>query len=141
MAYRRKHRGMSATDATGVTTSAYCQSWLSFLDPICWFANTPSNIAPPPAPTDTALTLPPASGEDAAALAQSLSDQQLQAQQTLNAGQVQSSWWDELTGNTAALDPFNPPGGGISWLVWLAGGVGVAALLLTGGGSPRRYGR
>jgi hypothetical protein len=150
MALRLKRGIGAATDVTGASTSAYCNSWLSFMDPACSTTllnifSSPSQIAPPPAPTGSALTLPPASGEDAAALAQSLSDQQMRDQQALAAAQVKSSWWDQVAGSAyqagVAIDPFNPPGGGVSWLVWVAGGIGLIALAFMGGGSPRRYGR
>src|SRR5271157_289030 len=94
----------------GVTTYE-CEAIQNSIDPMSAHVSLPcmwaaifgysnSEIAVPPAPTGAALTVPPASGEDAAALAQSLADQQLKAQQAINASGVQSSLWDEIAGGT-----------------------------------------
>jgi hypothetical protein len=133
----------------GVTTYE-CQAIQESVDPMAahfsipcmWaavFGYSNSEIAVPPAPTGAALTVPPASGEDAAALAQSLSDQQVAAQQALNASGVQSSWWDELTGGAYSA----ASGAASMTLPWILGavGVGIFALVAFGGGSARRYGR
>jgi hypothetical protein len=84
--------------------------------------------------------VPPASAADAQATVDALVNQQLVDQQALNAGAVQSTWWDTLTGNTAAA------GSGVSNLLstafpWILAGLGVFAMVAMGGGSARRYGR
>src|ERR1019366_3000909 len=66
--------------------------------PCMWaaiFGYSNSEIGVPPAPTGAALTTPPASGQSAAELAQSLADQQLAAQKAINAAGVQSSIADQ----------------------------------------------
>jgi len=113
--------------------------------PCMWaaiFGYSNSEIAVPAAPTGTALTTPPASGADAAALAQSLSDQQVAAQQAINASNVQSTWLDQLSSGIVddVINPLTNPGG-LSWLVWGAIGIGVFAVVAYSGGSARRYGR
>src|ERR1019366_8423474 len=91
----------------GVTTYE-CQAIQESSDPMSAHVSLPcmwaaifgysnSEIAVPPAPTGAALTVPPASGADAAALAQSLSDQQVAAQQAINAQGVQSSLVDQAS--------------------------------------------
>src|SRR5438552_6898090 len=65
-------------------------------------------VGVPSTPTGTALTLPPASGEEAAALQQQLADEALRRQQALNAAGVQSGVLDRAasvavgTGNAVA---------------------------------------
>jgi hypothetical protein len=107
--------------------------------PFCWQTVTPkSTVAPPGAPTGDALTVPPASGEEAQETVDTLLNQQLTDQQALNAGAVQSSWWDEGTGSVGSVAPSSST----SWLLYgVLGIVGVIALISVGGGSPRRYGR
>lgn len=135
----------------------YTMNWL--VNPRCW-QYSPStwasmiagNLAAPPAPTGAALTTPPASGADAAALAQSLANQQLVAQNAIDAAQVQSSGLDVASSaivdtadaaaaaaKAAADSLLNP--GGLSLMVWLALGLGVFGIVAFGGGSARRYGR
>ena len=113
------------------------------LNPSCWQTVTPaSSVAPPPAPTGDVLTVPPASGEEAQATVDTLLNQQLTDQQTLNAGAVTSSWWDSLTGGTYAAAS-DAASGVTSYLPWILGGVGllVFGMVAFGGGSARRYGR
>ena len=112
-------------------------------NPFCWQTVTPpSAIAPPGAPSGDLLTTPPASGEQAQATVDALVNQQLLDQQALNAGAVQSSWWDELTGGTYGAAA-GAASGLTSYLPWILGavGLGVFALVAMGGGSARRYGR
>lgn len=101
------------------------------------FNPTPIGVAP--APTGTALTVAPASGEDAAALQQSLADEALRRQVELNATGVHSNPIDQLS--TSVVET----GSAIASLPWgmiaAAVGVGVFALVAVGGGSARRYGR
>jgi hypothetical protein len=118
---------------------ANCRGWTAYLNPGCYFAGPKSMIAPPRAPTGDMLTVPPASGEEAQATVDELLNQQLWDQQALNAGQVSSSWWDELAGGTSQVVESSP--GGLSIWAWLALGIGGFALVAVGAGSPRRYGR
>ena len=141
MAYRRfQERGMGRTPAE----DAVCKASFAggFFSPTCWSALVLSPVAPPPAPTGAALTTPPASGEEAQALVDSLVNQQLADQQALNAGNVQSSWWDSLTGNTYSAAS-SVASGATSMLPWVLGaiGLGIFAIVAIGSGSPRRYGR
>ena len=136
--YRVRSRGMGRT----VAEDAVCKASFAggFFSPTCWSALTPSTLAPPGAPTGDTLTVPPASAADAQATVDALVNQQLVDQQALNAGAVQSTWWDTLTGNTAAA------GSGVSNLLstafpWILAGLGVFAMVAMGGGSARRYGR
>lgn len=107
---------------------------------------TVTPIGVPGAPTGTALTLPPSSEVDAQATVDAQLALQLAAQKAANAANVQSNWWDQLasgivdTGN-AAGDALNPTIGGVSVWVWVAGGIGLLAVVAVGSGSPRRYGR
>src|ERR1017187_7026237 len=89
----------------GVTTYE-CEAIQNSMDPMSAHVSLPcmwaaifgysnSEIGVPPAPTGAALTVPPASGQSAAELAQSLSDQQVAAQQAINAAGVQSSRSEE----------------------------------------------
>ena len=143
--YRLSGLGATLPTGTAATTAACAGEFAGgFFDPSCWWASIfpdpVSTVAPPPAPTGAALTTPPADAASAAALAQSLADQQAIAQQNLNATQVLSTWWDNLTGGAAQA------GGGLSnvlsgALPWIIGGVAIFAVVAAGGGSPRRYGR
>ena len=138
MAYRVK-RGMGRTEAE----DAVCKSSFAggFFSPTCWSMLQPSTVAPPGAPTGDALTVAPASGEQAQATVDALLNQQLADQQAANAGTVTSSWWDTLMGNTsaagsAAVSTVTSP------LLWLGlAGLGIFAMVAMGGGSARRYGR
>jgi len=136
----------------GVTTYE-CQAIQDSSDPMSahfslpcmWaaiFGYSNSEIGVAPAPTGAALTVPPASGTDAAALAQSLSDQQVAAQQAVNAAGVQTNVLDQAASaivdtTTSLTDSLT------SALPWILGavGVGIFALVAFGGGSARRYGR
>ena len=140
----------------GVTTYE-CQAIQNSLDPsspqvslpCMWaaiFGYSNSEIGTPPAPTGSALTVPPASGQSAAALAQSLSDQQVAAQQAVNAAGVQTSVLDQASSGivdtaNAVADSFTA--GLSSALPWILGGFGVLVfgMVAMGGGSARRYGR
>jgi hypothetical protein len=91
-------------------------------------------VAPPPAPTGAALTPPPASGADAQALVDQLTNQQMQSQQQLNAANVQpvgafSDFYSFL--NTVFPQP--AAGGGffssIPWWGWALAAGGVAVLV------------
>ena len=113
------------------------------LDPFCWQTVAPATtVAPVGAPTGDVLTVPPASGDDAQATVDSLLNQQVADQNTLNAGAVTSSWWDTLTGNTYATAS-GAASGLTSYFPWILGGVGllVFGMVAMGGGSARRYGR
>jgi hypothetical protein len=102
-----------------------------------------------PAPTGSALTLPPASGEEAQALVDAQLAAQLEAQKKANAAGVTSGWIDSAAsgvvdtsasiGDSISNTLQNPFG--VSWLVWGAIGIGVFALVVGGGGSARRVGR
>ena len=137
MAYRRY--GMGRT----VVEDAACKAAFlgGFFMPSCWSALEPSPVAPPPAPTGEALTLPPASGAQAQALVDQLLNQQLQDQQALNAAGVQSSWVDRLSSTAVSAGESISAPGGMSWLLWGALALGVFALVAVSGGGPRRYGR
>lgn len=126
--------GLRGIGDTPGAFSVACGGGLDALNPSCWgqiwssmTGSTASSVAPPPAPTGAALTTPPASEADAAALAQSLANQQAVAQQALNAGQVQSSISDTVLGGassatTAVTDPFS------SW--WLIGALAISFAIL-----------
>jgi hypothetical protein len=126
-------------DTPGAFSTA-CGGGLDALNPSCWGtiwgsmtgSTAPaSSVAPPPAPTGAALTTPPASEADAAALVQSIANQQAVAQRALNAGQVQSSISDTVLGGAssattavtdAVTDPFS------SW--WLIGALAISFVIL-----------
>lgn len=144
--YGLRNHGLGRTPSEDVLCR---KDWAGgFFMPSCWSMLEPSTIAPPRAPTGDVLTLPPASGEEAQATVDALLNQQLRDQQALNAAGVKSSWLDELasgivdTGDAAAAagNALLKPGGIPLW-IWLAGGLGVFALVAVSGGSPRRYGR
>jgi hypothetical protein len=108
-----------------------------FFWPSCWSMLQSSPVAPVGSPTGDALTVPPASGEDAQATVDALVNQQMVDQQALNASQVTSSWWDSVTGSVGSA-----AGSGTNWLLYgVLAVVGIGALVFMGGGSPRRYGR
>jgi hypothetical protein len=107
-----------------------------FTNSDCWGHSIPywqqmatpggTGLAPPPAPTGPALTVPPASGADAAALVQSLTNQQLAAQQGSNAAQVQPA--SDLYGTIADAGGLVPS---IDWTkVALISGAVLAVLIL-----------
>ena len=136
--YRVRSRGMGRTPAE----DAVCKASFAggFFSPTCWSMLQPATLAPPQSPTGDTLTVPPASAADAQATVDTLVNQQLVDQNALNAGAVQSTWWDTLTGNTAAA------GSGVSSLLstafpWILAGLGVFAFVAIGGGSARRYGK
>ena len=136
----------------GVTTYE-CEAIQNGLDPMgahvslpcMWaaiFGYSNSEIGVPPAPTGAALTTPPASGQSAAELAQSLSNQQVAAQQAINAAAVQSSLLDQAA--SGIVDTTNSLTDSLtSLLPWILGVAGllVFGMVTMGGGSARRYGR
>lgn len=134
MAIRYKH-GLGRT----LAQDAVCQTEVfgGFFDPSCWSALVPSTVAPVGAPTGSVLTVPPASGVDAQTTVDSLVNQQLTDQQSLNATAVQSSALDQAASGVVAV------GSAVtSPLMWIGLiGLGVFALVAMGGGAPRRYGR
>ncbi len=143
MAIRSK-RGLGSAGNTALASE--CNSWLGYVDPLCWGYNATTDIARSvtypelpamSAPPVVGSTLPdgspipaaPASGEDASAIVQSITDQQITAMQAQNQGFFSSLNQD-----------LNKPGNNL----WLFGGLallGVFALSAMGGGSARRYGR
>ncbi len=86
---------------------------------------------------------PPASGDQAQATVDALLNQQLRDQQALNAGQVQSSYSDLAAGGLyqAGETVGDVASSAFSWLPWVAGGLGLFALVTLTAGGPRRYGR
>ena len=131
----------------GLTPAEYAacnaEFWNGIFDPTCWqTVNPPSAVAPVGSPTGDALTVPPASGADAQATVDALVNQQVVDQNALNAGAVQSSWWDTLTGNTYS-SASGAASGLTAALPWILGavGIGMFAMVAFGGGSARRYGR
>ena len=96
-----------------------------------------SNVGVAPAPPQELWNVPPVSGESAQATVNSLLNEQMVNQQTINASQVTSSWWDTLLGDTSSeID--NIP----SMLkVGLIGIVGMGLFMMLGDSGPRRYGR
>jgi hypothetical protein len=87
------------------------------------------------APAGAVLTTAPASGAQAQGTIDALVAQQnadWQAQNTASMQQTQSNL-DQLAAEY--------PSAGVPWWVWVAGGVGLLAVVAIGGGSPRRYGR
>ena len=132
----------------GVTTYE-CQAIQESSDPMSAHVSLPcmwaaifgysnSEIAVPAAPTGAALTVPPASGVDAAALAQSLSDQQVAAQQAANASGVQSSLLDQTS--SGVVDTANAVTSAVPWVLG-AVGLLIFGMVAMGGGSARRYAR
>lgn len=110
----------------------------------------PENIAPiqaPPvvgAPSGDLLTTPPESGAAAQQtvddlLAQQARDWLAQNVQTMQDTQANLDRSAAVYDQAAASSSFSL--GGVSWYWWLAGGLGMFALVSMGGGSPRRYGR
>jgi uncharacterized protein YfaQ (DUF2300 family) len=117
-----------------------CDTRWAWAIPKCWsWLNPTTRIAVPVAPEGSALTLPPASGEDAEATVDALVDQQMRDEQALMASRVTSSWLDDVASGAVAASEVRI--GGLSPLAWLGVGLGVIALVFVGGGSPRRYGR
>lgn len=105
----------------------------------------PEVIAPiqaPPtvgAPAGSELTVPPASGQAAQQTVDELLAQQAadwQAQNAATIAQTQANL-DQVGAQYDAITASS----GIPWYWWLAGGLGVFALVAMGGGSARRYGR
>jgi hypothetical protein len=140
--YVRVNRGIGAVNIFGQRCTPGDQ-YTSVAGDVCpapqWWMNlwgiTDTSVAVAPAPTGDALTVPPASGEQASALVQSLSDQQLVAQQAANAQGVTSSWWDTVTGGA-----YSATAGGMPTWAWIALAGLAAFALATAGASPRRYG-
>ncbi len=156
MAYQIIRRGL------GDTAAEFCSQgrWNWLADANCWskplaqwqteFASTYTKV--PPAPIN--LTLPPASGADAAAQVQALADAQMRAQQAADAAGVDTNAVDQaasaIVGAGDALNPANwklpslPPFSlpDIPWgTIAIVGVVVVIGLAAIGGGMPRRYGR
>lgn len=151
----RRTRGL-AGDQPG------CTFWeFGVFKPQCWCLDHPSfcsqeqNIAArawadasvyatlkqPPvaaAPTGAALTTPPASGEQAQALADALAAQQVADWQAQNRASMQQT---QVNLDQIAAD-LEEEKAGPNWMLY--GGIalaGVLAVSVMGGGSPRRYGR
>lgn len=105
------------------------QGWI--LNSVCRqkVFNGPS-VAPPPAPTGAALTVPPASGADAQALVDSLVNQQMTSQQALNASQVVPVDQTLLQFTAGVQNAV----GGFDWTKWalIGGGVLAAVVVLQG---------
>ena len=123
--------GLRGIGDTPGAFSFACGGGLDALNPSCWGSTPASSVAPPPAPTGAALTTPPASEADAAALVQSIANQQAVAQKALNAGQVQSSILDTVLGGassatTAVTDAVTAPFS--SW--WLIGALAISFAIL-----------
>ena len=84
--------------ATTDQSLLYCGGPLAPFYPSCWsnawdsLFGSPSQLAPPPAPTGTVLTTPPASGADAQATIDQLLNQQMAAQQALAGSQANPSY-------------------------------------------------
>jgi hypothetical protein len=94
-------------------------------------------LPPPPvaAPTGAALTVPPASGEQAAQTVNDLLAQQEAAWQAQNARTMA-----ETAGNLKNIQ--QPQNGGVPMWVWIGlAGIAVFGVVAIGAGSPRRYGR
>lgn len=138
--YSLRQSGLGAVDLFGqrcvpVVGDPSCPApswWMSL------WGLTDTSVAVAPAPTGSALTVPPASGVDAQATVDTLLNQQLVAQQAANAQGVQSSALDlAASGVVAAANAIAPS---FPWLL-LALGLGAFALVTLGSGSARRYGR
>lgn len=143
------NRGLGAVNLFGQRCTPG-DSYSTRTDDVCpapnWWLNlwgiVDTTVAVAPAPTSDALTVPPASGESAAALVQSLSDQQVAAQQAANAEGVKSGVLDQWSSDI--VDTANAATSGVtSALPWILGavGLGIFALVAFSGGSARRYGR
>ena len=114
------------TQATSTVFPCNLPSWL-WMGAAC--ADT--SIAVVGSPTGGDLTNPPANGDTAQALVDSLITQQGLDQQAVNALQVSSSPLDNLLGTTSnALPTVN--------LVLI--GVGILGLMYLGNADPRRFG-
>lgn len=140
MALRLK-RGMGAVNLFGQRCTPG-DSYSTLTDDICpapnWWLNLwgiqDTTIAVAPAPTGAALTVPPVSGDSAAALVQSLSDQQVAAQQAANAQGVQSGILDQAA--SGIVDTTNAAVSGLtSAFPWIIGicVVGVVMALSVAG--------
>ena len=143
--------GLRGIGDTPGAFSVACGGGLDALNPSCWgmiwdsaTGGTAPSVAPPPAPTGTALTTPPASEADAAALVQSIANQQARAQQALNAGQVQSSVSDIVLGGASTAIPNIPTVTDLlptvtdlfgSW--WVIGALVIGAVVFAGAATAR----
>ena len=94
------------------------------------------------APTGAALTVPPASGQQAAQTIDELLAQQETAWQAQNAATMAETQRN-LDAIAAGKDgDGSPTPSPTNWWLWIGvAAVGVFALATLGGGSPRRYGR
>lgn len=145
--YRLQGMGVALPLGAGtpaIKAACNTETFGGMFDSQCWGAylwpDPVSTVAPPPVPTQAQLDAAAATPDGAAALVQTLANQQAVAQQALNASQVQSSTTDLILGGTAAA------AGTVSDTLtaafpWILGGVALIAVVAMGGGSPRRYGR
>ena len=136
--YQLSNRGMGAGNPD--VPDAPCATQWAWAIPTCW--QWPKSIIygdkypAPPAPPVVGSTLPdgspippvPASGEEANATIDAII-----AEQKARANAQNLSFFQTVQTNLEST--------GIPWWAWLAGGVGVFALVAVSGGSPRRYGR
>lgn len=143
MAYRRRKRGLGAAGdaATPDVPAGPCGTGYAWAIPDCWqwpkAIMYGSNYVNPPMPAVVGSTLPdgsvipvvPANAAAAGDTVQAITNQQILDTQAQNQAFFEN------------LNPIVNPAPGIPWWVWLAGGLGAAALVFVGGGSPRRYGR
>lgn len=140
--YRLRNRGMGSADPNNPDVPyAPCATRWAWAIPTCW--QWPNDLIygdkyrNPPMPPVVGSTLPdgtpiptiPASGQAASETIQAITDAQIRATQAQN-----QQFFEDL-------NPVVNPPAGISWWAWLAGGLGVFALVALSGGSPRRYGR
>lgn len=131
--------GMGATNPD-VPVNPCATRW-AWSIPTCWQwpktliygDNYPSPPVPPPVgstlPDGSPIPVIPESGAAAQETIQAITDQQIRDTQAGN-----QTFFEELDTRV------NPPAG-VPWWAWLLGGLGVFAVVATGGGSPRRYGR
>jgi|ERR1019366_2824732 hypothetical protein len=99
-----------------------------------WFGYSLPTVGVAPAPSQAVWTTPPATGVDAQATVDSLLNDQLVAQQNVNASNVGSTWLDTVFGG--ASNYINTPS-----MLGVLVIVGVLGFAYIGGSSPRRYGR
>jgi hypothetical protein len=125
-----------------ITDATQCTSFFGWLgNSDCWGHSIPywqnvvtpggSGIAPPPAPTGSVLTTPPANAAEAQATVNELLNQQMAAQQAADASQVQPvtdvySLLNSATGSVLAGS--STTSSGVPWWVWVvAGGIFLVA--------------
>lgn len=119
-----------------------CNSYGSWaVTPGCWGHSVPywqtmaSAIGAPPSPTivpGTVSTLPAGTQDNAQTTVNALLDQQMQAQQAVNAAGVDSTLWDLTQGGLYQAGSAVSGVASIPWWVWAGGGLAAAFIFFRG---------